>query len=322
MNLQQLRALCEVVRQGLHFSDAANALFRSQPGVSRQIRSLEKELGTSIFVRNRNKVMGLTEPGQLIVDMARRALSETENMHRVGGEFEKHKEGSLTVATTHTQARYTLPNVVKSFVTRYPEVQLSLRQGTASQCYEYVDAGEVDLAIATEIPTANQNVVSIPAYRLPRSIVMPPKHPLLKEKQPTLASIAKYPLIINESGYGGRWIVESAFSRHGLTPRIVVNAMDSDVSKTYVELGLGIAILTNAAIDRRRDTHLRVVDASHLFAASLLNVIVMKRAYLRSYAMDFILLFAPHISPDEFRRYVEGAARPGLRHQKEIPGLS
>lgn len=321
MNLQQLRALCEVVRQGLHISGAAEALFRSQPGVSRQLQALENEIGTDLFVRKRNKIVGLTDAGRRITEMAHRALSEVDNMRAVGKEQESSDAGTLTVATSHTQARYTLPRVIKDFTKRRPKVHLSLRQGTAAQCYDYVKVGDADIAIATEVPGTPADLCVIPVYRLPRCIVTPARHPLLKEARPTLESVARYPIIYSDFGYGGTRIVAKAFAEHGLKPRVSVSATDSDVSKIYVELGLGIAILTNVSVDLRRDRALRAIDASHLFPPTTLTIVLRAHTYLRGYALDFITMFAPHLSHEDVNSRLAAAPKPSTNGGRNIPVL-
>ena len=293
MNLRQLRSLCEIVDRGLRISDAAQALFRSQPSVTRQIQELEAELGVPIFRRKRNRVVELTPQGREALVIARRIVNDVDNLARLGEEYAQARSGLFTVATTHTQARYTLPDVIERFQRDYPEVRLSLRQGTPVQCCELVQRSRADLAICTETSSHYENLLQLGCYRLNRSVVVPRGHPLLRVKPLTLQAIARYPVITYDEGFSGRTIVDEAFKAQGLNPAVVLSAIDADVSKTYVEKGLGIAILATVAFDAKRDLHLRRIDARHLFAASRLNVVVRRDAYLRGFMLDFIRLFAP-----------------------------
>jgi len=295
MNLRQLRSLCEVVDRGLKISDAAQAMFRSQPSISRQIQELEAELGVSIFRRKRNRVVELTPQGREALAIARRIVNDVDNLARLGEEYAGARRGQFTIATTHTQARYTLPDVVQRFQRAYPEVGLSLRQGTPAQCCELVQRSEADLAICTETSSEYGDLLQLGCYRLNRSVVAPRGHPLLRVKPLTLQAIARYPVITYDEGFSGRTIVDHAFKAQGLKPAVVLSAIDADVSKTYVEKGLGIAILATVAFDAKRDLQLRRIDARHLFAASRLNVVVRRDVYLRGFMLDFVRLFAPSL---------------------------
>lgn len=302
MNLRQLITLCEVVDQGLKLSAAAQRLHRSQPSITRQIQELEQELGTQVFLRKRNKILELTPQGREILTSARRIIRELQNIRGASDDTEAAARGEFTVATTHTQARYTLPPVIRQFKTEYPHVRLSLRQGTPVQCAELVARGTVDIAICTETPEALEDVVGIPCYRLNRSVVVPRGHPLLRVKPLTLEAVAQYPIITYDQGFSGRWVLDRAFSDRGLEPTVVLSAIDADVSKAYVEMGLGIAILATIAFDPARDAKLRSVDARHLFPASVLTVAVRRHGYLRGYMFDFIRMFAPHLSRQRVER--------------------
>jgi LysR family cys regulon transcriptional activator len=296
MKLQQLRYICEVTRHNLNLSNAAEALFTSQPGISKQIRSLEEELGVDIFVRHGKRVVAVTEPGKAILDIAQRVLKDVENLRQVGEEFTEEDKGHLTIATTHTQARYALPHVIQRFTRRYPGVRLSLRQGSPTQISELVTSGEADIAIATEAIELYEDLVMLPCYEWNRCVLVPPGHPLLKAKKLTLEAMASFPIITYDFAFTGRSRINQAFAGKGLTPNVVLTAIDADVIKTYVELGLGIGIVAMMAYDPKRDTHLRAMDASHLFEPSTTRIGIRKNSYLRGYTYEFIEMFAPHLT--------------------------
>jgi len=296
MKLQQLRYICEVARHNLNLSNTAEALFTSQPGISKQIRSLEEELGVDIFVRHGKRVVAVTEPGKAILEIAQRMLKDVENLRQVGEEFTEEDNGHLTIATTHTQARYALPHVIQRFTKRYPGVRLSLRQGSPTQISELVTSGEADIAIATEAIELYEDLVMLPCYEWNRCVLVPPGHPLLKAKKLTLEAMASFPIITYDFAFTGRSRINQAFAEKGLTPNVVLTAIDADVIKTYVELGLGIGIVAMMAYDPKRDTHLRAMDASHLFEPSTTRIGIRKNSYLRGYTYEFIEMFAPHLT--------------------------
>jgi len=298
MNLQQLRYLNEIVRQGLNISGAAAALYTSQPGVSKQVRLLEEELGIEIFVRNGKRIVAITEPGKAVLAIVQRILQDAGNLKQVGQEFHSQDSGHLTIATTHTQARYALPPVVKQFIKRYPKVQLGLHQGNPTQIAEQVLNGEADIAIATESLSLYDDLVTLPCYEWHHCVVVPPKHPLLEEKKLTLAKIAQYPIVTYDFAFSGRGKINEAFEKAGITPDIALTAIDADVIKTYVELGLGIGILAEIAFVPERDRHLRMIEARHLFKPNTTRIAIRKNEYLRGYVYDFIELFAPHLTRD------------------------
>lgn len=307
MKLQQLRYLVQVVRQGLNVSDAAEALHTSQPGISKQIRLLEQELGIEILVRHGKRVVEITEPGKAVMAIAERVLKEVENLKQAGREFAARTAGSFTIATTHTQARYALPPVIKQFMARYPEVRLSLKQGSPMQISQTVVDGEADLVIATEAISHFDELVMLPCYQWNRCIVVPPKHPLLKLQRLALEDVAKYPIITYDFAFTGRSAMQRAFEQKGLVPNVVLTAIDSDVIKTYVALGLGIGILAQMAFDPKQDLALKSIDASHLFEPSATHIGIRKNAYLRGYVYDFIEMFAPHLT----RKAVDIAMKGG-----------
>lgn len=297
MKLQQLRYLCEVANQGLNLSKAAEMLHTSQPGISKQIRLLETELEVDIFVRNGKRVVNVTPPGRAILEIAERMLRDAKNLKQVGQDYANEATGSLTIATTHTQARYALPPAIKHFTARYPKVKLILRQGNPTQISELVTSGDADIAIATEAIELFDELVMLPCYQWNRCVVVGPRHPLLKLDELTLEAIAQYPIVTYDFAFTGRSKINQAFDAKGLVPNVVLTALDADVIKTYVELGLGIGILAQMAFEPKRDKHLRSIDASHLFAASTTRIGISRNSYLRGYVYDFIEIFAPHLSP-------------------------
>lgn len=304
MNLQQLRYLNEIVRRGLNISDAAAALYTSQPGISKQVKLLEEELGIEIFVRNGKRIVALTEPGSTILGIAQRILHESDNLKQVGQEFQAQDSGHLILAATHTQARYMLPPVVKQFIKRYPKVKLGLHQGNPTQIAEQVLDGEADVAIATESLMQYEGLVTLPCYDWYHCVVVTPKHPLLEVKKLTLAKLAEYPIITYDFAFSGRSKIDDAFAAANIEPNVALTAMDADVLKTYVELGLGVGILAELAFIPERDRHLRKIEASHLFnKPNTTRLAIRKNEYLRGYTYDFIELFSPHLT----RKVVEKA---------------
>ncbi|MDO9281220.1 MAG: HTH-type transcriptional regulator CysB [Methylotenera sp.] len=294
MKLHQLRYLHEVVRQGLNITSAAEALFTSQPGISKQIQLFEEELGLQVFHRNGKRLTGVTEPGSQILALATKVIRDIDNIKRVGEEFSDVESGMLTIATTHTQARYKLPSAVKAFMTKYPKVKLNIHQGNPSQVAEQVANGDADIGIATEYISDNEDLLCLPCYHWNRCVVVPHGHPLLAESALTLEKLATYPLITYDFGFTGGTLVSKTFSEAGLTPNVVLTAIDADVIKTYVTLGLGVGLLANMAYDAERDTNLAMIDVRHLFADSTTYLGVRKDVFLRGYMYGFIELIAPN----------------------------
>jgi LysR family cys regulon transcriptional activator len=305
MKLQQLRCLTEVARRHLNVSEAAEALHTSQPGVSKQIRALEDELGVQVFVRHGKRLVSVTEPGKAVIAIAERILSEAQNLRRAGEEYANDQLGTLTIAATHTQARYALPKAVAAFKRKYPKVELLLHQGNPTQICEQVVAGEADMAVATEMISLYPELVSLPVYQWNRCVVVPPKHPLLKGPL-TLENLAEHPIVTYDFAFANRSLIQKAFETRGLKPHVVLSAQDSDVIKTYVELGLGVGILAKMAFDPKRDLNLRAIDASHLFESSTTRLGIKRGAYLRRYAYEFIEMFAPQLPRGVVERSVLG----------------
>jgi LysR family transcriptional regulator, cys regulon transcriptional activator len=300
MKLQQLRYLVEVAKQGLNVSEAAEKLHTSQPGISKQIRLLEDELGIQIFIRNGKRVVSVSDPGKEVLKISERILREAQNLKRVGDEFSRESEGSLTIATTHTQARYALPDAITAFMQRYPAVRLSIKQGSPTQICDMVVSGEADLAIATEGIALYKELAMLPCYEWNRGVVVPNDHPLLELDRPiSLQDIARYPIITYDFAFTGRSKINKAFAAESLSPTVALTAIDTDVIKTYVRLGLGIGIIATMAFEPEHDAGLQIIDASHLFEPSTTKVGIRRDAYLRGFAYTFIELFAPHLHRSE-----------------------
>lgn len=307
MNFQQLKSVRETVRRGFNLTEVANILFTSQPGISRQIRELEEELGVDIFVRHGKRLTGLTPPGEAMLPLVEQILMQAENMRRVGEDFGDETHGKLSVAATHSQARYALPHVVRDFRQLYPQVTLHLHQGSPKQVAEMLLSGEVDIGVATEALSQFPQLVALPCYRWTHSIVVPRKHPLLDlAGGVSLKELARYPIITYELGYTGRSHIDEAFSNAGLAPDVVLTAMDADVIKTYVELGMGVGIVASIAIDEDRDTNLHAIDAGHLFKVNQTRLAIRRGHWMRGFAYSFIETFAPTLKRQEIEQALIG----------------
>jgi LysR family cys regulon transcriptional activator len=295
MNFQQLRSVREAVRRGFNLTDVAAALHTSQPGVSRQIRELEDELGVEIFVRVGKRLTGLTSAGERVLPWVEKLLLDAENLQRAGDDFRLGDAGVLSIAATHSQARFALPSAVHDFRATHPRVQLQLHQGSPAQVAQMLLSGVADIGIASHALAEAGELAALPCYRWSHSVVVPPGHPLL-DAPLTLERLAQFPVITYEAGFTGRGSIDDAFSRAGLRPQVVLSAMDADVIKTYVELGLGVGIIAAIAFDEQRDAHLRAIDARQLFAINTTMVGVRRGSLLRQFAYDFITVFAPHLT--------------------------
>jgi len=309
MNFQQLRSVREAARRGYNLTEVAAALHTSQPGVSRQIRELEDELGIELFVRAGKRLTGLTAPGAQVLPIIERMLRDAENLRHAARDFAQHDIGPLSIAATHSQARYALPAAVRDFRALYPQVTLNLHQGSPKHVAQMLLDGEADIGIATEALAEYEPLITLPCYRWTHSVVVPPDHPLLDGHPLTLQRLARFPLITYDTGYTGRTHIDDAFTREGIEPRIVLSAMDADVIKTYVELGMGVGIVASMAYDEERDRNLRALDAGHLFAVNMTRLGFRRGAFLRAYVFAFIETFAPPLN----RKVVEQAmnAEPG-----------
>ena len=300
MNFQQLRSVREAVRCGFNLTEVAAALHTSQPGVSRQVRELEDELGVELFERAGKRLLGLTSAGKALLPIVERVLLDADSLRRAGQELQGREEGKLSIAATHSQARYALPHVVRDFRQRWPRVSLHLHQGSPKQVAEMLLSGEADIGIATEALAGYDQLVTLPCYRWSHSIVLPPGHPLLAlERELTLQDLAAYPIITYELGYTGRSHIDAAFAAAGLQPDVVLTAMDADVIKTYVELEMGVGIVASIAIDEERDRHLHAIDAGHLFQINLTRLGMRRNLWLPGFAFGFIETFVPTLTRDE-----------------------
>lgn len=314
MNLRQLRYLCEVVDHGYNITGAAGALHTSQPGVSKQLIQLERELGTDLLLRRGNRIVGLTEAGKHASQVARRMLLDAESLRHATAELASEHAGRLIVGTTHAQARYVLPSVIQRFKSRYPDVQLAIRQENESRVPELVSAGELDIGISAEPPVPHDELLILPCHELPRSVITPPRHPLLREQRLTLEKIARYPVITLDATFAGGRKVLQAFAARGLAINVAMSAIDADVIKSYVELGLGVAILPGIAFVPGRDRNLRALDASHLFEPTVVCVQLRRNHYVRGYMFDFIQMLAPQWE----RAAIEQALRSGVAPHSRI----
>ena len=315
MKLHQLRYLAAVAQSGLNITAAAEKLHTSQPGVSKQIKLLEDELGFQIFVRDGRNLSRVTPAGQQVIDRAVRILREVQNIKRLSDEFKDEARGSLSIATTHTQARYVLPDMIKQFRDQYPEVRLHVHQGTSEQIAEMASLDRIDFAIATGSQSLFDGYSLLPCYRWHRHVVVPKGHPLAKVKKPTLKQLASYPIITYVFSFSGPSSLHEIFAKEGLVPNVVLTARDADVIKTYVRLGLGVGIVASMAVEEREDSDLVRIDTSHLFPAHVTWIGFRRGGLLRKYQLDFMQLFAPHLT----RRVIERAA--GAATQADVDAL-
>lgn len=298
MKLQQLRYIWEVAHHDLNVSATAQSLFTSQPGISKQIRLLEDELGVEVFARSGKHLTHVTPAGEAILEAAGEVLRKVESIKQVAQEFSNEKKGTLSIATTHTQARYALPATISAFIERYPDVSLHMHQGTPMQISEMAADGTVDFAIATEALELFSDLIMMPCYRWNRCILVPRDHPLCQVSSLSLEDVAAHPIVTYVFGFTGRSKLDEAFTEKGLTPRVVFTAADADVIKTYVRLGLGIGIVAGMAHDPEMDPDLVALDASHLFASSVTRIGCRRGTFLRGYMYEFIEDFAPHLNRD------------------------
>lgn len=296
MKLQQLRYIWEVAQNELNVTATADSLYTSQPGISKQIRLLEEELGIDIFARNGKQFAAITPGGVKIIAIAGQILAKVRDIRQIADEYLNNESGELSIATTHTQARYALPAVIQQFMARYPGIKLTISQGTPAQIAEQVSRGQVDLGIATEGTDLFENLIILPCYQWNRSVLVPRGHALAERTRLTLAELAEYPLITYTFGFTGRSQLDLAFQKAGLHPQLALTAVDADVIKTYVRLGLGIGIVAHIAYEPVADADLVALEAGHLFNPSITKVVLRRDMYLREFLYDFIKMFAPHLS--------------------------
>ena len=298
MKLQQLRYIVEVANHSLNVSATAESLYTSQPGISKQVRMLEDELGVQIFERSGKHLTQVTPAGRDILRIAQEILAKVESIKSVAGQFTNPDQGTLNISTTHTQARYALPDVIRRFIKRYPRVSLHMHQGSPSQLSDSVAKGTTDFAIATEALHLYEDLIMLPCYHWTRSMLVPKGHPLTELEHVGIADLACYPLVTYTFGFTGRSELDAAFNRAGYEPKIVFTATDADVIKTYVRLGLGVGVIASMAIDPVVDSDLVEIDGSHLFDFSTTKICFRKGIFLRTYMYDFMEFFAPHLTRD------------------------
>lgn len=297
MNFQQLRIIRETVRQNYNLTEVGNALFTSQSGVSKHIKDLEDELGVELFVRKGKRLLGLTDPGKELVTIVERLLLDAKNIKHLAAQYSARDEGQLTIATTHTQARYALPRVVAEFRKAFPKVHLALHQGSPAEILSLLLEGKADIGVATEALEGQGEIATFPYYSWHHAVVVPSGHPLTQVQPLTLQAIAEYPLITYHEGFTGRARIDQAFAAASLDPDIVMSALDADVIKTYVELDLGVGIIASGAYDATRDSRLSLLNGDHLFPNNVTRIAVRRGHYLRGFAYKFIELCSPALTP-------------------------
>lgn len=312
MKLQQLRYILEISRNDLNVSNTADSLFTSQPGISKQVRLLEEELGVTIFTRHGKQLTEITPAGQQIIHVAGEILGKVQRIRAVAQEYRDNKVGNFTIGTTHNQARYVLPKVLKTLMERYPGISLHMRQGTPKQIAEEASRGLVDVAIATESLDLFENLVVLPCYEWSRYLLVPPGHPLARLEKTTLEDVAEFPLVTYVSGFGGRSQIDQAFEKAHLHPQVALTAVDADVIKTYVRLGLGVGIVATMAYDPVADADLVALDASHLFGYSMTKIGIRRDLFFRDYMYDFIQLFAPALTKAKVQQAMAKSAPPDV----------
>ena len=302
MKLQQLKCVFQIVQSEFNISKASEALNTSQPGVSKQIKLLEDEIGIKIFQRNGKRLVGLTEPGELILSSIERILQESNNIKVISEEYIQKDQGTFTIATTHTQARYKLPKVVEEFVKKYPKINLNIHQGNPSQVTDQIINGEADVGIATESINLSEDIHTIPCYQWNRCVVMPKNHPLTEVRKITLEDLAAYPMITYDYAFTGSTIVSEVFKNANIEPNIMLTAIDADVIKTYVSLNMGIGLIAEMAFDATTDHPMVSRDVSHLFPLSTTYIGIRRENFLRKYTSDFIRMFIPKASEKELKK--------------------
>ncbi|AWP32466.1 HTH-type transcriptional regulator Cbl [Pantoea eucalypti] len=302
MNFQQLKIIREAARCEFNLTEVANTLFTSQSGVSRHIRDLEDELGVEIFIRRGKRLLGMTEPGKALLTIAERILDEAGKVRRLADVFTNETSGILTIATTHTQARYSLPKVIKAFRQLYPNVRLELNQGSPQEIVTMLLAGEADIGIASEMLVNNSSLAAFPWFSWHHALLVPKGHELVQNQPVSLSTLSRYPLITYRQGITGRSRVDRAFQAAGLKPDIVLSAQDSDVVKTYVKLGLGVGILADQACETEENEELERLDATHLFDASTVWLGLKRGQLQRNYVWQFLELCNANLSLEEIKR--------------------
>lgn len=315
MKLQQLRYIVEVVNHNLNVSSTAESLYTSQPGISKQVRMLEDELGIQIFGRSGKHLTHVTDAGQQVIKIARDIMTSVDSIKAAASEHTSPDKGKLNIATTHTQARYALPKVIQGFMQKYTDVSLHMHQGTPSQISDLAAKGKADFAIATEALHLYNDLVMLPCYHWNRSVIVKKGHPLTKVQQLRIEHLAAYPLVTYVFGFTGRSQLDKAFLDADVEPQIVFTATDADVIKTYVRLGVGIGVVATMAVDEALDDDLVKIDASHLFEYSTTKIGFRRGSFPRSYMYDFIERFAPHLT----RSVIEQAMQ--LKNNQQVEDM-
>jgi LysR family cys regulon transcriptional activator len=315
VNFQQLKIIRESARCNYNLTEVANTLYTSQSGVSRHIREFEEELGIEIFVRRGKRLLGLTEPGKQLLIIAERILNDSNNIRRIAQVFSNDETGQLTIATTHAQARYSLPRIIKEFRELHPHVHMAINQESPEQIVAMLRAGEADVGIASERLVGDESLVTFPYYRWHHAILIPRDHPLAKMTEITLETLSTFPLITYHSGVSGRSTIDAAFMAAGLTPDVVLSAQDSDVIKTYVEMGLGVGIVSEMAYDRERDRDLVSLSAEKLFKPNTVWLALKRGQLQRNFTWRFIQLCNPTLSLTEIKDRVFGNDEPTIDYQ-------
>jgi len=297
MKLQQLRYLVEIEKQQLNISKAAEVLCTSQSGISKQIRLLEDELKVELFDRNARKLTAISPVGIEVIKLAIQILNKVDAVKLVAEEF-TDKQKSIAIATTHTQARYVLPVIVEQYLSQYPDINLNIQQGTPEQVAALLEQGQVDIAIATEVLASQESLIALPCYQWSRSVIVKKDHPLAKKQPLKLKDIVQYPIVTYVQGFTGRYKQDEVFSENNLQPNIVLTAVDADVIKTYVRLGLGIGIIADMAFNPIQDNDLITLSVEHLFGISTSQIAIKKDSYIKPYLFPFIEMFAPHLTQE------------------------
>jgi LysR family cys regulon transcriptional activator len=320
MNLRQMRYLCEIAKRELNISAVAAALHTNQPGISKQVKLLETELGIQIFVRSRNRLSGITPHGRKIIEMAHSITNEVANMKAVSRDVVQKDSGSLVIAVTHTQARYVLPEVIKRFTARYPKVRITMRHADPEKITEMLLSGAADLGVTTNDPPALRELVVLPVREFQRVVVVPRGHKLLRSRRLTLKELARCPIVTYEPAFTAREIVVRAFDKAKLEPKLVISSIDADVIKTCVEQGMGIAVLSEVTFDAGRDLNLAAIPAGHLFDPSITKIWLCRKHYLRRYAYDFIEMCNPRWSRSAVEHLMaERPTTPGVTSPRQNP---
>ncbi|MDO8207900.1 MAG: CysB family HTH-type transcriptional regulator [Gallionella sp.] len=301
MNFQQLRIIREAVRCNFNLTEVGNALFTSQSGVSKHIKDLEDELGVELFVRKGKRLLGLTDPGQELLEFVDRILLDASNIKNLVEQYSKRDEGQLTIVATHTQARYSLPKVITEFKKAYPKVHLKLHQASPNEIVTLLLSGEADIGMATEALADVSKLDSFPYYSWYHAVIVPRGHPLEKVQPLTLKALAEYPIVTYHEGLTGRAKIDKSFLDAGITPDIVMSALDADVIKTYVELDMGIGIIASMAFSPAKDSDLSLINCEHLFGANTTYIALRRGHYLRSFAYRFIELCSPRLNETTIR---------------------